>query len=249
MTRFPIPDASQDRVTVERSRMCCDTRPEAMHAENCLSWPAPGVYRADQMTHGHVARTTGDDIATAEAGAAALLRLMGRDAASDTGVTTTPARFVKAMLEMGTSSTDPADILGVTFDGVSYPSDQMVAVGPVPFVSVCEHHLLPFPGSAWIAYVPVGGRVVGLSKLPRLLDHFAAAPQVQERLTSQVTDAIMSLLAPAGAACLIRATHGCMSHRGVRKPGANMVTSVLRGVFKDDPTTRAEFLALTRGES
>lgn len=186
------------------------------------------------------------DVRTAVDGIAALLRLLGRNPTHDPGVQDTPARFVRAIMEMGSSTADPARILGVTFDGVDYPSDQMVAVGPIPFVSLCEHHLLPFPGTAWIGYVPAGGRVVGLSKLPRLLDHYAARPQVQERLTTQVADALMQHLDPAGAAVLIRASHGCMTHRGVRKPGANMVTSVLRGVFMDDPTTRAEFLALTR---
>lgn len=184
-----------------------------------------------------------EDRLLAEQGIAALLRLLGRE---DAGVVDTPARFVKALLEVGTSDADPAQILSRTFDGIDYPGDQMIAVGPIPFVSLCEHHLLPFPGNAWIAYIPGdAGRVVGLSKLPRLLDHFAAAPQVQERLTVQVADSLMEHLRPLGAACVIRAEHGCMAHRGVRKPGAQMVTSVLRGVFRDNPTARAEFLALT----
>lgn len=187
------------------------------------------------------------DRTLAEQGIAALLRLLGRDPDTDPGVADTPQRFVRALTEIGTSHTDPAVILGRQFDGVDYPGDGMIAVGPTPFVSLCEHHLLPFPGTAWIAYVPGdSGRVVGLSKIARLLDHYAARPQVQERLTTQIADALMEHLHPAGAACLIRASHGCMTHRGVRKPGTAMVTSVLRGAFMDDSTTRAEFLALTR---
>ncbi len=186
-----------------------------------------------------------NDVTLAEQGIAALLRMLGRDPDTDPGVADTPQRFVRALREMGTSTTSPASLLSTTFADTGY--DTMVAVGPIPFVSLCEHHLLPFPGTAWIAYVPgEHGRVVGLSKLPRLLDHYAARPQVQERLTAQVADALVEHLDPAGAACLIRAEHGCMAHRGVRKPGASMVTSVLRGVMLDRPETRAEFLALTR---
>ena len=181
----------------------------------------------------------------AEEGIRALLTMMGDNPNRD-GLADTPARFVRALLDMTTSTADPATLLAVTFGDVDYPADQMVAVGPVSFVSLCEHHLLPFPGTAWIAYVPADGRVVGLSKLPRLLDHYAARPQVQERLTTQVADAIMEHARPLGAAVMIRAEHGCMAHRGVRKPGAAMVTAVMRGVFLDQPETRAEFLALTR---
>lgn len=218
----------------------------AMEPPADVSWTRTVDIRHDNHHDNHLDRLTPDvDRLLAHAGIAALLRLLGRDP-DDPGLADTPARFVKAITEMGTSDTDPATLLARTFDGVDYPADQMVAVGPVPFVSLCEHHLLPFPGTAWIAYVPADGRVVGLSKIPRLLDHYAARPQVQERLTTQVADALMEHLRPAGAACLIRASHGCMTHRGVRKPGTAMVTSVLRGVFMDDPTTRAEFLALTR---
>ena len=224
-----------------------------MNTHPYRAWWAPGIpgmshartlaeHPPERLTAPAVP-TVAEDIATAVDGIAALLRVLGR---TDEGVTGTPARFVRALLEIGSTNTDPATILSTTFGGVDYPSDQMIAVGPIPFVSLCEHHLLPFPGTAWVGYVPDGGRIVGLSKIPRLVDHYAARPQVQERLTTHIADALMHHLNPAGAAVVMRATHGCMAHRGVRKPGASMITSVMRGVFMTDPTTRAEFMALTR---
>ena len=182
---------------------------------------------------------------TARDGIRAPLELMGEDPAR-AGITDTPARVVKAYMELASQPGDPADLLSVQFDGVDY-ADQLVAVGPVPFTSICEHHLLPFTGTAWIAYLPADGRVVGLSKLPRLLDHYAKRPQVQERLTNQVTAALNKYLAPTGAACVVRSTHQCMSLRGVEKTGAAMVTSSLTGAFRLNPELRSEFLALTRG--
>lgn len=119
-------------------------------------------------------------------------------------------------------------------------------VGPIDFTSVCEHHILPFTGTAWVAYLPQD-RVVGLSKIPRLVHHYAGRPQIQERLTQQVTAALDTHLATAGSACVIRATHSCMSLRGVRAVGAAMVTSSLTGAFRDDASCRAEFMALTHG--
>lgn len=183
--------------------------------------------------------------AEAESGVRALLALMGEDPDRD-GLTETPARMVKAWLELAEAPGDPATLLGKVFSDVAYPTDELVAVGPVPFTSICEHHLLPFTGTAWIAYLPSERGVVGLSKLPRLLDHYAKRPQVQERLTTQVADALVAHLEPEAAACVVHATHTCMSLRGVQKQGSVMVTSVLRGRFKTDPAMRAEFLALTR---
>jgi len=179
-------------------------------------------------------------------GVRALLRLMGEDPDRE-GLLDTPARVVKAFAEFTTPPPgDPAALLGRVFSDVGYPTDEMIAVGPIAFTSLCEHHLLPFTGDAWVAYLPSAKGVVGLSKIPRLLTHYAMRPQVQERLTTQVVDALDQHLSPDGAACIIRATHSCMSLRGIKAQGAAMVTSVLRGQFKDDPTVRAEFLALTR---
>jgi GTP cyclohydrolase IA len=193
-----------------------------------------------------VATSPVDDWREAEAGVRALLRLMGENPERD-GLAETPLRVVRAYMEFAARPGDPADLLKRTFHGVDYPPDEIVAVGPIPFVSICEHHLLPFSGTAWIGYLPAEkGGVVGLSKLPRLLDHYASRPQVQERLTTQVADALVTHLDPEAAGCIIRAAHSCMSLRGVKKTGASMVTSVLRRRFKTDPAMRAEFLALTR---
>lgn len=178
-------------------------------------------------------------------GVRALLELMGEDPDRE-GLIDTPARVVKAYLELGDRPGDPEVLLGKVFGDITYPTDEMIAVGPISFVSLCEHHLLPFTGTAWVGYVPSPKGVVGLSKIPRLVDHYAHRPQVQERLTTQIADAMEKHLNPLGSACVIRSSHSCMILRGVRKSGANMVTSVLRGVFHD-PTVRAEFLALTRG--
>lgn len=181
----------------------------------------------------------------AREGITALLELLGEDP-TRAGLIDTPHRVVKAYLELCDKPGDPATLLARTFDDADYDSDEMIAVGPIDFTSLCEHHLMPFPGKAWVAYIPNGSHVVGLSKLPRLVEHYARRPQVQERLTSQIADALEEHLAPEGVGVILSATHGCMGHRGVRKPGAQMRTSALRGVFRTNDAARAEFLALTR---
>ncbi|MDD5565824.1 MAG: GTP cyclohydrolase I FolE [Candidatus Omnitrophica bacterium] len=122
--------------------------------------------------------------------------------------------------------------------------NEIVLLKGIPFYSVCEHHLLPFVGKAHVAYIPKGGRVTGLSKLARVVDILAKRPQVQERLTTQIAEIIMSKLKPQGCMVVIEAEHLCMSFRGVKKPGTLTVTSAVRGVFKDNEKTRAEALAL-----
>lgn len=181
-------------------------------------------------------------LAAAEAGVRAMLQLMGEDPDRD-GLQRTPYRVVKAMREHCTppSPLQPAELLATKFDCKQV--DQMVTVGGVPFTSLCEHHLSPFTGRAWIAYLPTDGYVVGLSKLPRLLDHYARRPQVQERLAQQVTDALVEHVGP-DAACVLDGVHTCMSTRGAMKPGAVMRSSSLTGKFRDDPAVRAEFLAM-----
>jgi len=122
----------------------------------------------------------------------------------------------------------------------------MVMVKDIPFYSVCEHHLVPFFGRAHVVYIPKKGRVTGLSKLVRVVDGFAKRPQVQENLVSQIADTLMKKLDPHGVLVVIEAEHLCMSMRGVKKPGSLTVTSAVRGVFRKNPTTRAEALSLIK---
>jgi GTP cyclohydrolase I len=161
------------------------------------------------------------------------------------GLVETPDRVAKAW-EFWTSGygVDPADVLK-TFEDGAEGVDEMVLVKDIPFYSQCEHHLAPFFGTATIAYIPQG-RVVGLSKLSRLLNIFARRLQVQERLTCQVADAMMDHLNPLGCGVVIKARHLCMESRGVCQQGHHTVTSALRGMFKDDAIVRAEFLQLAR---
>jgi GTP cyclohydrolase I len=135
---------------------------------------------------------------------------------------------------------NPRDHLTVLFDE---QHDEMVVVKDVPFYSMCEHHLLPFHGKAHVAYLPQG-KVVGLSKIVRVVESFARRPQVQERMTSQIADLLMEHLTAHGVAVVVEAYHTCMTMRGVKKPGANVVTSAMRGVFKTCQATRSEFMSL-----
>ncbi len=159
------------------------------------------------------------------------------------GLVKTPARVARAYAEMMSGlREDPKLHLRTVFHECY---DEIVVLRDIPFHSICEHHLLPFIGRAHVAYLP-DGKVVGLSKLARLVDGFARRPQVQERLTMQIADALMEQLNPQGAACVIEAVHSCMTIRGVKKPGSTMVTSAIRGVFRDSYSSRAEMLALMR---
>ncbi|MDD4980524.1 MAG: GTP cyclohydrolase I FolE [Candidatus Omnitrophica bacterium] len=138
---------------------------------------------------------------------------------------------------------DPQRELEVILD---QKHEEIILLKGIPLYSVCEHHLLPFLGKAHIAYIPKGGRVTGLSKLARVVDILAKRPQVQERLTTQIAEIIMSKLKPQGCMVVIEAEHMCMSMRGVKKPGTLTVTSAVRGVFKENEKTRAETLALIK---
>mgnify|MGYP001824245403 CR=1 FL=1 len=170
-----------------------------------------------------------------------LLEHVGEDPGRE-GLVDTPRRLVNALVEMtGGYDQDPVAVLGTTFTDERY--DEMVLVTDVPFSSLCEHHVLPFTGTATIGYIPAGGKIVGLSKLPRLLHVFARRLQVQERLTTQVADTINQVLSPMGVGVVVTAHHTCMGLRGVRSPGT-MVTSALLGKFRDDPMIRDEFLRL-----
>ena len=171
-----------------------------------------------------------------------LLLAIGEDPDRD-GLARTPARVAEMYREIASGlHEDPSRHLTVTFEA---DHDEMVMVRDIPIYSYCEHHLLPFHGHAHVAYIPGDdGRITGLSKVARLVDGFAKRPQVQERLTTQIADAIVTALAPRGAFVLIEAEHLCMSMRGVRKPGAVTVTSAVRGMFKDNPATRAEAFSI-----
>lgn len=158
------------------------------------------------------------------------------------GMADTPSRVARAWVEMtGGYGQDPGVVLGRTFPADGY--DEIVALSAVPFTSLCEHHLMPFAGEADLAYIP-GPRVVGLSKLARLVDVFARRFQIQERMTKQIADAMETHLATRGCAVVVRATHTCMTARGVQKHGAVMTTSDIRGLLRDKPEARAEALDL-----
>jgi GTP cyclohydrolase IA len=159
------------------------------------------------------------------------------------GLTDTPARVARAYAEQFSGlSQHPEDVLGTVFDA---DHDELILVRDIEVYSTCEHHLVPFFGKAHVAYIPnEKGQITGLSKLARLVDIYARRPQVQERMTSQIADALMRVLEPRGALVVIEAEHLCMSMRGVRKPGAKTVTSAVRGIIRDSARTRAEAMSL-----
>lgn len=161
------------------------------------------------------------------------------------GLLETPDRVARACLEVfGGLHEDPgAHLLKQFREG---ENEEMIIVKDIPFSSMCEHHLLPFTGKAHVAYIPRKGRITGLSKVARCVEGFAHRPQVQERLTSQIAEALVEALRPLGALVVIEAEHSCMTLRGVRKPGSVTVTSAVRGIFKDDLKTREEGLRLLR---
>jgi len=169
-----------------------------------------------------------------------ILSAVGEDPARD-GLMATPARVARMYAEiLAGNEVDPARHLLVTF---AEDHREMVIVKDIPFESLCEHHMMPFHGRAHVAYVP-NGRIVGLSKIARVVEEYARRLQIQERLTSQVADLIMGTLEPQGVGVLMEATHTCMTMRGVRKPGSSMVTSALRGTFQSSAVTRAEFMTI-----
>ncbi|HVJ98329.1 MAG TPA: GTP cyclohydrolase I FolE [Acidimicrobiia bacterium] len=184
----------------------------------------------------------GIDLARIEKAIREILLAIGEDPERD-GLQRTPRRVAEMYAEIFSGlHEDPARHLVVTFEA---NHDEMVMVRDIPLYSMCEHHLATFHGRAHVAYIPGrDGRITGLSKLARLVDGFAKRPQVQERLTTQIADAIVETLQPSGAFVMIEAEHLCMSMRGVRKPGALTVTSAVRGLFKDNAATRAEVMAL-----
>jgi GTP cyclohydrolase I len=174
-----------------------------------------------------------------------LLEAIGEDPGRD-GLVRTPSRVAAMYGELFAGlAEDPAEHLEVTF---AADHDEMVMVRDIPFASLCEHHLIPFMGRAHVAYIPGDdGRITGLSKLARLVDGYARRLQVQERMTTQVADAIVRTLGPKGVLVVVEAEHLCMSMRGVKKPGTVTVTSAVRGLFRTDSSTRAEAIQFING--
>ncbi|WP_205648254.1 GTP cyclohydrolase I FolE [Actinomadura rubteroloni] len=182
----------------------------------------------------------GLDLAAAEQAAAQFLAALGVDASAE-GLRDTPRRMAHAY----------AELFGPRpFDLTTFPNDEgydeLIVVRAIPLRSVCEHHLLPFVGVAHVGYLP-GDRIVGLSKLARVVEHFARRPQVQERLTKQVADWLHAHLRAQGVGVVVEADHSCMTLRGAQTPGTRTITSALVGTLRDDARTRAEFLALVHG--
>jgi GTP cyclohydrolase IA len=196
-------------------------------AVNAATWPSLDAVRRV-------------DLVAAERAARDLLIALGADL-SAAGLRETPRRMAAAYAELLTPE---------PFNLTSFPNDEdydeLVVVRDIPFQSLCMHHLLPFHGVAHVAYLPAE-RILGLSKLARVVEHFARDLQLQERLTTQVADCLQEQLEPKGVGVVLEAEHLCMSLRGVQKAGARTVTSALHGLVRDDPRTRQEFLSLTGG--
>ena len=181
------------------------------------------------------------DLPRFEAAVREILAAVGEDPDRD-GLLDTPGRVARAYAESFAGlHADPAQVLAKTF---AVDHQELVIVRDIAMYSTCEHHLLPFHGVAHIGYLPQGGVVTGLSKLARLVDLYARRPQVQERMTSQIADALVEHLAVLGCIVVIEAEHLCMSMRGIRKPGARTITSAVRGALADNATTRAEAMSL-----
>jgi GTP cyclohydrolase I len=178
----------------------------------------------------------------AEAAFKTIIRWAGDDPSRD-GLKETPARVARAFEEFFKGyGEDPDAILQKTFEEIE-GYDEMIVLRGIRFESHCEHHMAPIIGRAWVAYIPKG-RVVGISKLARVVDAFAKRLQIQEKMTAQIANTIHKVLDPEGVAVVIKAEHHCMTTRGVHKHGTDMVTSRMLGVFRDNPITRQEFLAI-----
>jgi GTP cyclohydrolase IA len=201
----------------------------------------PGAAKPGRPDLRIASRVRGVDLAAAERAAADLLAALGVDLDAD-GLRETPGRMARAYAEL--FDAEP-------FKLTTFPNDdgydELVVARSIPFRTLCEHHMLPFFGVAQVGYLP-GERIVGLSKLARVVQHYAARPQTQERLTKQVANCLATHLKPLGAGVVVEAEHTCMTLRGVQARGSTTVTSALLGTLRDDARSRAEFLALTAGK-
>jgi len=181
--------------------------------------------------------------AEVEAAFRTIIQWTGDDPSRD-GLIETPARMARAFEEFFVGySQDPAQILQKTFEEIE-GYDEMIALRGIRFESHCEHHMAPIIGQAWVAYVP-SGRVVGISKLARVVEVYARRLQIQEKMTAQIANTINDVLKPQGVGVIIKASHHCMTTRGVHKPGSDLVTSRMLGCFRDNSLTRQEFLSMT----
>ena len=179
-----------------------------------------------------------------EAAFRTIIRWAGDDPDRD-GLAKTPARLARAFKEYFSGyAVDPAQMLSTTFEETD-GYDEMIVLRSIPFESHCEHHVAPIIGHAWVAYVPTG-RVVGISKLARVVEAYAKRFQIQEKLTAQIANTIQDVLQPQGVGVVLKASHHCMSTRGIHKHDTDMVTSRMLGCFRDNPVTRQEFLALVK---
>ena len=174
-----------------------------------------------------------------------IIRWTGDDPQRD-GLIETPSRVARAFEEFFIGySQNPVTVLQKTFEEIE-GYDEMITLRGVGFESHCEHHMAPIVGKAWVAYIP-NGRVVGISKLARVVEIYAKRLQIQEKMTAQIANTINDVLKPQGVAVLIKAQHHCMTTRGIHKPGTDLVTSRMLGCFRDNPATRQEFLSMTMG--
>jgi GTP cyclohydrolase IA len=203
--------------------------------------PVPGAQAAPNGRRGADKDAAAIDRPAIEDAVRTIIRAIGEDPNRE-GLAGTPRRIAAMYAELFSGlRTNPVDFLTVGFEEDKHK--EMVIVKDIPFESVCEHHFMPMHGTAHVGYIP-NGRIVGISKIARVVEALARRPQVQERLTSQVADLLMQGLKARGAAVVIEATHLCMTMRGVRKPGSRVVTSATRGIFRENPSTRAEFMSL-----
>jgi GTP cyclohydrolase IA len=212
--------------------MAIDGQPAAeVHVQAAAEQHAPGQPQVDLQRIERAVRE--------------IILALGEDPERD-GLVDTPARVARMYAEQFAGLRQrPEDVLTTVFDA---EHDEIVLVRDIEVYSMCEHHLVPFFGKAHIGYIPNGkGEITGLSKLARLADVYARRPQVQERMTCQIADALMRILEPRGVIVVLECEHLCMSMRGVRKPGATTVTSAVRGVFREDARTRAEAMSLLAG--
>ncbi len=204
--------------------------------------PRNDDYAADKVAAQASAKKGKPSRAEVEEAVRTILRWVGEDPSRD-GLIETPKRVVKAQEEYFAGyAMDPTEILSKTFEEIE-GYDEMISLRGIRFESHCEHHMAPIIGRAWVAYIP-NGRVVGISKLARVVQVYAKRLQIQEKMTAQIANVIDEVLQPQGVAVLIKAEHHCMTTRGVMKPGTDLVTSRMLGVFRDSAITRQEFLSL-----